>query len=456
MEVVPDVARTWEVRDGGRTYLFRLREDVRWSDGKTITAGDFAYGLRRALDPSIGAPTAGFAYVVKGARAYHLGEGPWEEVGVRVLDPRTLAVELGSPTGYFLHLATHPNWCASPRHAVEAYGEGWTQPENIVTSGPFLLSSWSPGTAMGLQRNPGYHGDCVGNVEAVEISFSPGPLALDEGSLDKYATDDLDVMNFLFAPGIEYPRHRYADEWVSVPMPGVIGVGFDISQRPFHDVRVCRALSLAIDREELTSTVLGGGFSPATGGFVPPGIPGHCPQIGPPYDPQQARRMLADAGYPGGLGFGSPRMLAISAFEPLFEYVQVQWQEKLGVEVALEVRDLNTVAQRLYSREVPPVFSAMWLADYPDPDNFLRAAFQTHHYDCHDAAYWELVTRAQHLQDYGERMRLYSKAERVLARSASVVPLAYFRMNLLVKPWVKYPVSVGGYGFWQDVIIEPH
>jgi ABC-type oligopeptide transport system substrate-binding subunit len=149
-------------------------------------------------------------------------------------------------------------------------------------------------------------------------------------------------------------------------------------------------------------------------------------------------------------------MLAVEGLEPVFTYVQAQWCEHLNIEIPLELLGLNAFAGRMYARQMPPIFTALWLADYPDPDNFLRAAFQTHAYECQNEEYWELIEEARRLLDKDQRMKLYARAERILVEAASLVPLVYFRMNHLVKPWVRYPVATGGYGFWQDVTIEPH
>jgi oligopeptide transport system substrate-binding protein len=154
LEVVPDLAKNWEVLDGGRKYVFHLRDDARWSDGTPVTADDFEYAWRRALDPVTESPHASLLYDVAGARAFHQGEARWEDVGVQAVDEATLVVELEGPTGYFLQLLADQATYALPRHVVEAQGESWTEVGNIVTNGPFRLEAWQPGQSMVLVRNP--------------------------------------------------------------------------------------------------------------------------------------------------------------------------------------------------------------------------------------------------------------------------------------------------------------
>jgi tetratricopeptide (TPR) repeat protein len=155
LEVVPDVAQSWEVLEGGKQYIFHLREDVLWTDGKPVTAGDFEYAWKRVLDPGLGMPLASLLDDIKGARAFRQGQVPEpDSVGVKALDEFTLVVDLEGPTGYFLQLLANTITFPVPRHMVELHGEAWSDPEHIVTCGPFRLEAWQPETQMILARNP--------------------------------------------------------------------------------------------------------------------------------------------------------------------------------------------------------------------------------------------------------------------------------------------------------------
>ena len=455
MEVMPDVARSWEVLEGGHKFVFHLRDDVRWSDGTLVTAGDFEYAWKRVLDPVTGSRNASLLYDVKGARAFHQGRmSDPDQVGVQALNAVTLAVELKDPTGHFPHLIAHEVTYPVPRHVVKAHGDAWTEMGNIVTNGPFRLESWRGGESMVLVRNSQYHGRFTGNVQRVELSFLTDPFA----QLELYEADGLDILDLLSLPSLERDRarQRHAGEHVPTPRLHTLYVGFDVRRSPLDDPRVRRAFVLATDREALADVVMRGYVFPATGGFLPPGMPGHSAGIGLPYDPEQARQLLAEAGYPGGHGFPVVDSPTRPDFVPYSEYLQAQWRENLRVEVMWEVMEQAMFFDRL-QREPPHIFLAGWEADYPDPDNFLRVAPVQSDTRWRNVAYDGLVEEARRLMDQRERMKRYRQADRILVEEAAIMPLYYGRRHLLMKPWVrKYPMSATGWRFWKDVIIEPH
>jgi oligopeptide transport system substrate-binding protein len=219
------------------------------------------------------------------------------------------------------------------------------------------------------------------------------------------------------------------------------------------------ALVMAVDRETLATTVLSGHGVPASGGFVPPGMPGHSPGIGLPYDPERARQLLAEAGYADDLGFPP-----VEAFDfrwgPLREgmrrRLQAQWQENLGVEIRWQVVDL--ALYRKAQREKPGLFLNGWIADYPDPHSFLRqAAAPDILRRWENKAYEGLVAQASQITDQAERTQLYKGADRMLIEEAVIAPLSYGQSDILVKPWVsRYAVSPVIGAFWKDAVIEPH
>jgi oligopeptide transport system substrate-binding protein len=376
-------------------------------------------------------------------------------VGVRALDELTLVVELEGPTGYFPHLLAHHATYPVPRHVVEAHGEAWTEPGNIVTNGPFRLEAWQRGESMVLVRNPEYRGRFRGNVQRVELFFLADPSA----QLEPYEADRLDVLNLVGLPPSETDRARrqHAGEYVSGPELSTTYVGFDVSRPPFDDPRVRRAFVLATDRETLADVVLSGYLFPATDGFIPPGMPGHSAGIALPYDPGQARQILAEAGYPGGRGFPVVDLLT-RGVESESEYLQAQWRENLGVEITWEAMEYEMFLDRL-RREPPCLFRAGWSADYPDPDNFLRVGVNDarRYTKWQNEAYDRLVEKARRVMNQRERMKLYRQADRILVEEAAIMPLSHGQLNLLVKPWVKkFPMSPMKVWFWKDVIIEPH
>jgi ABC-type oligopeptide transport system substrate-binding subunit/class 3 adenylate cyclase len=434
LDVVPDVAQSWEVSEGGRKYIFHLRDDVRWSDGAPLTARDFEYAWQRALDPATGSSlAAGLLYDVKGARAFHRGESEWGNVGIQAIEDLTLTIELEEPTGYFLHLLA----C-------------W----NIVTNGPFRLEAWDRKQSMVLVRNPEYHGKFAGNVQRVEISFPLFQASELSAFLRTYEADGLDMffLHGLPPTEVDCARQRHAREYISAPLLITYYVVFDVSRPPFDDPRVRRAFALATDKKTLANVVMKGYEFPATGGFVPLGMPGHSAGIGLPYDPEQARDLLAEAGYPGGRGLSVIDVYTFERLIPNSEYLQAKWREILGVEFAR--------LKRLTAEEgtaLPHMILKGWIADYPDPDSFLRMGISGRLSTWHNEAYDRLVGEARQVMDQPARMELYQEADRFLIEEAVVVPFAYGRWHLLVKPWVRrFPTSAIRWWFFKDVIIEPH
>jgi len=451
MDIVPDVADSWEVLDDGRRYLFHLRTDTRWSDGAPVTAHDFEYSIRRWLAPTNCSGYSIFLYDIRGARAFHEGMvAASSRLGVRAVDDWTLAVELEEPVAQFLHIVAR--LFPVPRHVVQARGAAWADPSSIVTNGPYRIESHDPHRLTVVVRNPDYRGRFTGNVQRSVIRLGLAPERL----LEMYEADEIGQFAFLGLPLriAERVRQKHADEYIFRPNLGNSFVAFNDHLPPFHDPRVRRAFVLATDKEALAQAVLPGYLGPAMGGFVPPGIPGHTPGTGLPYDPAQARALLAEAGYPWGQGFP-----AVEAWMPVGEErealeLQSQWRETLGVDVPWRATDVATLVERL-STDPPQICMTEWSADYPDPRNFLeeaihvRTAWRNDRYD-------QLLRQARRLGDQAERMRLYRQAESLLIEEAAVLPLFYDRWHWLRKPWIKVPISVLGRPFWKDMVIDPH
>ncbi len=456
LDVIPEIARSWEMLESGRSYIFHLRDDAAWSDGAPVTADDFVYAWRRVLYPAARSHVASLLYDLQGARAFHLGEiSDPHTLGVRALDPVTLLVELERPTGHFAQLLGNSAAYPLPRHVVEKYGPAWTEPEHLVTNGPFRLTGWRRGQEMTMARNPAYRGLAGGNVQAVTLAISSESAAI----LERYEADELDVMYLwhLLPLDRDRARQRHAGEYVFGPGMDISYIVFNLCQPPFHDRRVRQALTLALDRETLAGIVLGGYASPALGGFIPPGMPGHSPDIGLPYDPERARRLLAEAGYPGGRGFSAVEWLCKSHNQALADYLQTQWRENLGLEFKAEVFEWAKLLDHLDSHNLPFMYQMGWAPDYHDPDNFLRVSLSRFLSSWGNQNYLGLIEQAGQTLDQAERLSLYQQADRLLVTEAVILPLAYKRHHLLVKPWVtRFPISALKIWYWKDVVIEPH
>lgn len=448
LDVVPDIAESWQVEEGGRRYLFHLRPDAKWSDGQPVTAEDFVCAWRRVL----GQADASLAHVlsgIKGAKAFQQGEtADPKTVAIRAVAERTLLVELDEPASHFVHLLAHSATFPVPRHRVQRYGAAWADPDKLVNNGPFRLAQWQPGQQMVLRRNETYRGRSSGNLAQVEVCLQADAW----GRLNLYQQDRLDVFRLWFLPAdeIERQQQRHAGEYVSGPQLTTLYVTFNMSRPPFNDERVRQAFALATDRETLAEVVLRGYYAPALGGFSPQGLPGHSEDAGLPFDPVRARQLLAEAGYdtlPPLDFFVSDFRVGDAAF------LTQQWREHLGADVTVKVRQWSALAE--LDEGKPFLAYSGWIADYPDPDSFLRVCVLGSLEGWYDPTYARLVTQASALPDQAARLRLYQQADRLLVQTAALIPLTYGRVHLLVKPWVRrFPVSALRVRYWKDVIME--
>jgi oligopeptide transport system substrate-binding protein len=429
----PAAAERWEVSDDGKTYTFYLRAGLRWTDGRPVTAGDFVYSWRRLLDPKTGAQYAYFLYDVVNAREYNSGTitDP-ASVGVRAIDDRTLEVRLEKPLVYFPSLTTFMVTFPQREDLIEKYGDAWTDPGHLVTNGPFRLAEWRHEYKLVLEANPAYR---TGKppLDRVELFVINEPTT----ALTLYETGDLDMVNL---PPEAMAAYREAPDRRSHPLLRGNYYGFNVHRPPFDDVRVRRAFSMAVDRGEIVR-ILNGGELP-TGSWIPPGMDGYNPEIGLNFDPGEARRLLAEAGYPGGKGFEPVTAVfnTGSVNRLVAENLQSQWKRTLNVPVALDNMEWKVYLRRL-DTDPPDLFRLSWGADYPDPDNFM-AVFLTdggnNRTKWGNPRYDGLLARGTSESDPERRKAIYDEAQRILVEEeTSIIPLFVSVQNTLVKPYVK-------------------
>ena len=249
----------------------------------------------------------------------------------------------------------------------------------------------------------------------------------------------------------------YPDDYLTGPTGATIYLVFDARKPPFNNAKMRQAMALAVDQDTLVSRLSQGVVQPAMGGIVPPAIPGHVPGIAAPYDPELARHKAAEAGYPAGKNL-PPLELLVSPGHNLgnvFGAFTEQWEEHLGVVVEITQIDFYSVVERLKNRPAPLMVMG-WSADYPDPDNYLRAGGWLDYGGWRHAEFEALVDGARRVLDRRQRMAMYRQAERLLVEEAPVVPISYGYYHMLVKPWVvTRPVNVAGF-IVKDVVLEVH
>ncbi|MGW8249217.1 MAG: BREX system ATP-binding domain-containing protein [Anaerolineales bacterium] len=461
MGIIPDGAGSWEILDDGLRYIFHLRPDAAWSDGVSVTAQDYIIAWVRALNPALKPINANLLFDLKGARDYYHGMGSAEEIGVNELDPFTLQVELEQPAGYFLHLLAYNYTFPVPSHVLEAHGESWAIPGRVVTNGSFKIDEWQGGQRMMLSRNPNYHGIYQGNVNCIDLRNISDILEC----LKLYDADEIDILgpgDFMRALTLGYDLNlRYPGEYILLPDHGLCTIVLNRTVKPFDDLRVRQAFMHAIDKSIIANIPLSI-FIPATGGLVPPSLPGHLPGIGLKFDPQRARQLLDEAGYPGGAGL--PEMSVVVMDSPGFrlavDILVNQWREVLGIEVGrilkprrpgLHVKQSLEEGQRIALFQVGP--------DYPDCDWFLRCFvddFVRSSTEWHIETYDQLLQAARLELDQQRRLKLYQEADKLIIEQAIVAPYYYSVTPTVIKPWVKLPSCDFAYQLWKDFMIEPH
>lgn len=456
--VIPAAAQRWDIAEGGRRYTFHLRPDQKWSDGTPLTAHDFKYAWRRNLRRGGDSPLSSLLMVIRGAQsARTAGDEAADEPDVRCLDDHTLRVQLIRPSAYFPQLMAHQVAFPAPRWNVEKHGPGWPDRYDLVCNGPYMIESWSPGEHLTLVRNPHFLGHISGNVARVDCTL----IGEFDQVLEAYANGDLDAVSMINtgAREVARARARFPDELKFAPSRSTFYLTFLVSQPPFDDVRVRKAFIQAVDREKLIQEASRGQYQPASGGFVPPGMPGYSPGIGMRFDPDQARQVMRAAGYASGDQFPAITLLSAGGGkdDPNVRFLCRAWREQLGVEVVYESVEWG---EFLYRRDHDPAPLSLsgWSADYTDPDSMLRVLF--HSTEGLNPPRWKdkhfdtLVEKAASTMDQGERIELYQRADRILvAEEAVVMPLGYSQGRDLMKPWVRMPNVAPNLLRIKDVIL---
>ncbi|AOS44891.1 Periplasmic oligopeptide-binding protein precursor [Lacunisphaera limnophila] len=335
---LPGVAARWNASPDGLVYTFHLRPDARWADGTPVTAGDFVFSIRRALTAATAAPKAPLYFALKNARDFLAGRVPdFTSVGVAAPDEHTLVLTLARPAADFPSLVASGPWIPVHAATLAAHGDRWTRPGLYLGNGPFVLAEWKPNQRITLRRNPHYWDTAAIHLDEIQM------LAFTSSDTEErtFRAGQLDVsMTVPFAKLDSY--RRTAPELLqTVPLHETRYIALNTTRPPLNDLRVRRALSLALDRAELVHKVLKGGQLVALN-FVPPGLGGYVPEAALTEDAAEARRLLAAAGYPGGRGFPRLELTTWGAGNLVLEAIQQRWRSELGITIPLVQREAHT------------------------------------------------------------------------------------------------------------------
>ena len=443
LQVVPGVAHAWQVSEDGRTYHFHLRDDARWSNGDPVTAADFVYSWRRALLPALGNNYAYMLYYLSNAEAFHRGElTDFSKVGVQALDDLTLEVKLDNPTPFFPHLLTHMSYYPVHQATIEAFGAAdargtrWTRPGNFVGNGPFKLQEWTLNRRIVVKKNEQYWD--ADTVRLNGIVFYPVQNATTEERM--FRAGQLHITGTIPTDKIA----RYRREWPQAlklhPFFSTYYYLFNTAAAPLHQVQVRQALSLAIDRQQLTDKITMAGELPAYS-YTPPEVNGYTADPVLRHDVHQARALLAAAGYADGAGF-PPLELMYNTSEGhrrIAIAVQQMWKTNLNIDVTLVNQDWKVYLDKRDSRDYQ-VARAGWIGDYLDPNTFLD--MYTSHSGNNDTGwsnprYDALIAQAAQTTEQQRRFALFRAAENILMAELPIMPIYTYVNKALVSPEVR-------------------
>ena len=435
LNMVPDIAESWEKSADGKTYTFHLRQGVKFHDGREVRAADFKYSWERACDPDTGSGTA-VTYLgdIVGAKDMLAGEVGGIS-GVVAIGEYTLEVTIDAPKAYFLNKLAYPTAFVVDRDNVES-GQSWWQDPN--GTGPFKLKEWRPGQQLILERNQIYYGELAKSEQIVFRFLAFSPMAL-------YETEWIDIapvsVNYIDQVSDETnPLHQ---ELAVAPELSLYYIGFNTARPPFDDVNIRRAFCLAVNKEHIAKVILRDMINEADG-ILPPGMPGYDETLeGLAYSVEQAKELIAASKY-GDVSNLPPITLTVDGYgNSIPAYLGAiiqQWQENLGVEVS--VRQLET-ENFLYDlkQEKDEMFMLGWVADYPDPHNFLDILFYTgsenNIFEYSNPTLDALLDQAAIEQNGAVRLAKYQQAEQMVVDDAPCLPLFHGTNYVVVRWYVK-------------------
>lgn len=461
--IVPAQAAGYTVDDSGTVYTFTLRDGIKWSDGQAVIASDFVYAWQRLMDPATG---AGYSYIlqmVKNAGEILMGDMTSDQLGIAALDDKTLEITLSAPCPYFLEICAFPNTYPVRKDVVKKEGDQWTF-EDYVCNGPYVLTDWSHNSYLLYSKNPEYYDTDAIGPETVRFYLMDDSAAM----LAAFRSGELAFIDQV--PADELPALKEDGE---LTVRGVMGVYFaciNNASQPFADPKVRKAFSLAVDRNYLVDSVTAGGETPAAA-FVPGGLSDVSSGedfriVGGAYigtgaesyeaSCEQARNLLAEAGYPGGEGFPAVEYLYVNddVSGVIAQALQYMWKDELGVTVTLAAKDWNGFMDDVLGGSYQ-LAGLAWLADFNDPISFLDmwttgngnniAGYSNTDYDA-------LIGKAQDAKDRAARIGFMHQAEDALMADMPMIPLYFNTDPYMIDPGLAgFYTSPLGYKYFMYV-----
>jgi len=373
-QAVPGVADTWSCSRDGRIYTFHIRENARWSNGDPVTSRDFVYSVKRALTPELACEYSYLLFPVLNAEAFNTGQlKDFSQVGIKALTAQTLQITLGRPCPYLPTLVAHQVWY--PVHektltrfnAFNKRGTAWTKPENFIGNGPFILKSWTPNSRIVVTQNPYYWDNAHRHLNAV-VFYPNDNIATDESN---FRSGQLHITWDLLPDRIVHYQKNNPTLLRVDPLSDSSFLRFNVTKKPLNDRRVRQALSLAIDREAIARDVLYSSRTPAYA-LTPLNTGGYNPKPEAVLNISLAKKLLAEAGYPGGKNFPvlELQMNTDAINTKIFEAIQEMWRNNLGIKINLANLDFRIWLdnQRTLNYQIS---RSRWVGDFDDPSTYI-------------------------------------------------------------------------------------
>jgi ABC-type oligopeptide transport system substrate-binding subunit len=446
LKIVPDIAESWTLSEDKKTYTFKLRADAKFHNGRNVTAQDFKYSFERAADPRTASPVADtYLGDIVGVKD-KLNRKATDVSGVKVIDERTLALTIDAPKSYFTAKLTYPTAFVVDRNNVESGGRTWFLKPN--GTGPYKLKLYDFGQQIILERNDIFYGAPKPSVKTFTLSISGGSY------MTRYENNEMDStpVSIIDIDRVLDPSNPLNKELTISPQFSISYIGFNVTKPPFDDPKVRQAFNMAIDKKTLAEVVMRK-MAQAAYGILPPKFPGFNDKLkGLEYNPEKAKQLLKESKYAskmpeitlhlsGGGGTAGPVVTAMIEM----------WKQHLDIEVLIQQQEFAAFLQELNRRPTPnfQMYSIGWIADYPDPQDFLDILFHGESLDNHmgynNTEVNKLLEQARVETDEKKRFELYNKAEQTIVDEAAWIPLFVGDEYNLTKPWVKgmiYPPFV--------------
>lgn len=443
-ELVPGMAESYEISEDGLTYTFKIRDGVTWSNGDPVTAEDFEYTWKRALDPELAADYAHILYYIKGAQAYNSGEGSRDDVAVKALDEKTLEVTLEAPTAYFLELTAFYTYFPVNKNVVESNPDWAKDPETHVSNGPFKLVRWDHNAKIVLEKNESYY-----NADKIKLDGIELDIIEDQNTAwQKYEGGEYHILVDVPTSVVAQLKAQNDPQLNIGNQIGTYYYNVNPDVKPFNNAKVRQALSMAFDRETITENITQGGQIPAEG-VVPYGLKDENGNefrdgVGSlvEYDPDKAKQLFEEGLAEEGMTleeFNSGQFVILyntsESHKKIAQAVQEMWRTALGIEIGLENVEFQVKLDREKAGDYQ-ISRGGWIGDYMDPMTILdlwwsESAFNDVKYN--NEEYDKLIAESKATDDQNIRMENLRNAEKMIMEDMAVIPIYFYTQPYVVK-----------------------